>query len=264
MATYHIDLGGLDNFYTRVSSVYFGGDEVPIVFDTVASVSISPFAEDFVNLKTNTNGHTVTGLSHPSNVQGTGTVRWSVMSDDGKAQTIETQAYYVPDARVRLFSVTPYLKEQKSGHFAINSKRGSFQFPRTKSRVTFSFNIPRWNNLPVAFPYQREQHENRDIYLNVVDDDDTNLSAGDKELLSWHFRLGHFNMSWIYKLTRPRKDKSPPLIPLRSKVDPNSFPLCSACQLGKAHLQHDEATKTTIREEKDGAIKAKLKLLFAS
>ena len=49
------------------------------------------------------------------------------------------------------------------------------------------------------------------ITLDVAGSPNPNLSIPQKELLMWHWRLGHAHMSWIQRIMRPRKyqDKGP-------------------------------------------------------
>ena len=78
------------------------------------------------------------------------------------------------------------------------------------------------------------------ITLDVAGSPNPNLSIPQKELLMWHWRLGHAHMSWIQRIMRPRKykDKGPaevrPVIPVRNAQTPScAAPMCTACLLAK-------------------------------
>ena len=198
--SFTLDLTGLNSFYSQVSSAYLAQDQAPIIFDTGASISVSPFQDDFIDMEPSTNDHSVVGLTHPSNVQGVGHVRWTLQADDGTVQTVITHAYYVPDAHVQLFSVQSYINSQRSGEFRVRPNKTTFQFPFTRKIMTFQLDTPGWSNLPIASI--RSPPTPQSVHVNVTDDSNVNLTSGEKELLTWHFRLGHFNLRWIRKLTQ--------------------------------------------------------------
>lgn len=45
---------------------------------------------------------------------------------------------------------------------------------------------------------------------DVLDNTNTNLTNSQKELLQWHFKLGHINLRWIQQLFRVRKGAQEP------------------------------------------------------
>ena len=47
---------------------------------------------------------------------GIGTVKWKIIDQLGQIATIETTAYYIPEAEVRLFSPQLYFLENKGGN----------------------------------------------------------------------------------------------------------------------------------------------------
>jgi hypothetical protein len=91
--------------------------------------------------------------------------------------------------------------------------------------------------------------------LNVLDEVNVNLTSGQKELMSWHFRLGHFHLAWIQKLFRVPEGESEGVLPTKYKANSCVLPQCAACHFAKMHLRPTEATTQTIRPEKDGALK---------
>jgi hypothetical protein len=75
----------------------------PIVLDTGASLSITPYASDFIEPVTEPAIKNIVGVSdHRSKVEGVGTVRWVIRDVFNRIRTIETQAYLVPSADIRL------------------------------------------------------------------------------------------------------------------------------------------------------------------
>ena len=75
------------------------------------------------------------------------------------------------------------------------------------------------------------------LQTDILDPSNANLSLPQKELLGWHNKLGHYNLSWVQKLARPRKGDDAPLIPMRypsaSSTPPTAIK-CHACRLGKS------------------------------
>ncbi|MGH7974545.1 MAG: hypothetical protein ACREBR_03375, partial [bacterium] len=84
--------------------------EFNIVFDTGASVAVTPDRNDFIGeLRAPPTNLVLKGISRGLPVQGIGTIRWYVMDDCDRLKVIETEAYYVPDIPIRLFSPQSYV-----------------------------------------------------------------------------------------------------------------------------------------------------------
>ena len=72
-------------------SVYFMlDDSVPVVFDTGATISVSPQASDFISWETNTDTLTLNGITTSTHVQGAGMVEWTIRDDQGHRHKICT------------------------------------------------------------------------------------------------------------------------------------------------------------------------------
>ena len=106
--------------------------------------------------------------------------------------------YYVPDAKVRLFSVCNYTanKENKGSSFVIDSLiRFKFATCEGGGKLHFDLNrheVPATTAVHQHFKSEKGYHNSR--LFGLVHDDNINLSPGQKELLKWHFRLRHWNM----------------------------------------------------------------------
>jgi hypothetical protein len=93
------------------------GSSAPIIFDTGASLAISPKRGDFVNEPTPLNRPTTLGgMANDLEIKGIGTVVWTFDANDGTEIQIRTQTYWVPGAKSRL------LRPQK----LYNKKQGVF------------------------------------------------------------------------------------------------------------------------------------------
>ena len=97
-----------------------GDDLLPIVIDSGASISLTANYNDFVGPICPATITELQGLSHTTKVHGVGKVEWTARDVFGATQNIKTQAYYVPDATVHLFSSQTYFCEQPKGHLRLD------------------------------------------------------------------------------------------------------------------------------------------------
>ena len=101
-------------------------DDLPLIFDSGATVSITPRADDFESWEPPTDGITLQGIQEQARVAGIGQVRWKVKDDKGQEQVIRTRAYHVPQTHVQLFSPRQYLQQRENldgnGEFVVNKK----------------------------------------------------------------------------------------------------------------------------------------------
>ena len=96
-----------------------------LIFDTGASIGVPPCKEDFVNLDTSANTlkfHSLHGVSNQSIIKGVGKAKWLVQTDNGVPRYIEQMCYYVPDAKIHLFSVCNYTTDSanKGSSFVVD------------------------------------------------------------------------------------------------------------------------------------------------
>jgi hypothetical protein len=105
--------------FTRKHSVYFlnCSDDLPIMIDSRATLSLSPNQSDFITKLWPALTTKLNGLSSTMAVEGFSTVEWTIHDLFGTMQTICTQAYYVPQATICLFSPQAYFQETNAGLF---------------------------------------------------------------------------------------------------------------------------------------------------
>ena len=87
---------------TEVGIYMFSDSDNLLVFDTGASVSISNESANFVSWDDSADISSLRGITSAAAVQGSGLVRWYLQDDQGTEHCIETHAYFVPNAKVRL------------------------------------------------------------------------------------------------------------------------------------------------------------------
>lgn len=229
-------------------SVYFSDkhESVPIVIDTGASISITPVRGDFIGNLEPATDISLNGLTGKAAVIGTGMVEWTIRDLFGVVRSIKTKAYFVPDAPIRLFSPQKLFQEKSEGSLLITSRIAELKLPEGDT-LTFPFNSG--SNLPLMLPalkankigvlfedFQtlRDPVQTFNL-LSVADETNQNLTAAQKELLQWHWRLGHCHFQWIQRLAARRTEAptSPILQTRQQNVSACPNPICAACQLAK-------------------------------
>ena len=222
-----------------------GDDLLPIVIDSGASISLTANYNDFVGPIRPATITELKGLAHTTKVHGVGNVEWTVRDVFGATRTIKTQAYYVPDATVRLFSPQTYFREQQKGYLRLDHSSTTLQLS-DGSRLQFPYNTN--NNLPLMLPAEPHHigltfddastlgdgHSVHN-YMSVADETNQNLTSAQKELLLWHWKLGHANFQWVQTLCRdPATTRRRfALATKHPKVSSCALPTCAACMLGK-------------------------------
>jgi hypothetical protein len=169
-----------------------------VIVDTGASVWISPHKEDFAtyvysNMK-------IKDLSSTNTVAGKGIIKWDLQDETGYTVTVEAYRYHIPAANLRLLS--PQVLIKKDGGQATISARGIHIRLATNSTLVGQYctcsNLPL---IPMAhtktnrFSFWNEAFglsmNNSHELKNILGEDNTNLSASQKEVLLWHQRRSH-------------------------------------------------------------------------
>jgi hypothetical protein len=161
----------------------------------------------------------------------------------GAVRIIKTKAYYVPDATIRFFSPQTYFQETGHGECRVNAKRTSLELA-DGSLMEFPYNLG--SNLPIMLPTEahtcglifEDVSYFNDVdglrsFLSVAEQTNQNLTASQKELLLWHWKLSHAGFQWVQKLAVQSMNRPLILVPKNSTVSSCPAPLCTACQLAK-------------------------------
>jgi Reverse transcriptase (RNA-dependent DNA polymerase) len=212
----------------------------PIVIDTGATVSITPVKSDFVGELRTPNDEVIKGLTSTTKIAGYGRVRWMLKDCFGDQVIVETDALYIPEAEVRLFSPQTWFQEQRAGQLLVTWQATYLDPPgTTNQRLTFPYFHA--NNLPMAFDdpqmalaIEFGSFTSGQVNLSVADETNQNLTRAQKELLLWHWKLGHAGFAWVQQLLREPQDGSAPVIQVKNKSASSCpAPLCAACQLAR-------------------------------
>jgi len=130
------------------------------------------------------------------------------------------------------------------------------------------------NNLPLMFTDQCEQVgmttsdvptldklEAYGLVFDIIAEENANITAAQKELLLWHFQLGHVGMGWVQTLMQNRKaehgtEAYPPILPTKhDKAKSCDKPCCEACLLGKQHQLTPGSVTVKAKPEMEMAIR---------
>jgi hypothetical protein len=194
-------------------SIYLSkNDDVPVVIDTGASFCLTPCISDFVG-PLQASETTLTGLNSVTTVAGTGIVEWTIQDVTGLVKLIRCRAFYVPDAKIRLFSPQQYFMDSEGGNLYADRFKTVLT---TSDGVSLEFPYNGGSRLPMMLTRDYLVQSNvaglsleECSYLasthalpSIVDSTNMNLTSSQKELLLWHQKLGHLNMRWIQSLGR--------------------------------------------------------------
>ena len=127
-----------EDLFTPVG-LYMNEYQLPIIFDSGCSVSVSLYKKDFgYTLTMTTEAKTMQGLGATVQVQGEGKVRWIFKYDYGVSQEVDIKAYYIPTSSVRLFSPQSYFIQESAGWFSLDKDGSVFTFTSGKT-LTFKY-----------------------------------------------------------------------------------------------------------------------------
>jgi len=116
------------------------------------------------------------------------------------------------------------------GHAIVRSKH--VQLCWSNGKVLMVPCDPQHNLSIVQATCKKEQQDSISaLAMWVLDEQNQNLHPAQKELLKWHFHLGHLSFRWLQQLVRK------PNIGLPNKIANCDEPLYAACQFGKAKCQ---------------------------
>ncbi|KAG7374494.1 reverse transcriptase RNA-dependent DNA polymerase [Nitzschia inconspicua] len=211
---------------------------VPVVVDTGASVNLTPFASDFVGPIQPPDLKSLQGLGSSSDVVGQGLVEWQIRDVFGNVKTIRTKAYLVPSAPVRLMSPQTYFREGEAGELRVDHLKAELTL-HDGSVLTFPFAenmlpymLPDWQ--PVVGVTLQDHSVLCDqplIHMSVADETNQNLTSAQKELLKWHWKLGHGHFGWIQRLASTKNRRT--ILETKHSLSTAPLPYCAACSLAK-------------------------------
>ena len=234
-----------------------------IIWDSGASVCITPSKTDFIDYTTNVDLKTVKTMGGATSpIKGQGTVLWSVHDERGMLRHLKLKAYHIPTSTTRLLSTSSLLNTYKDETITVDARTltlSGLKGDQSRTKVTV-YNDPN-TRLPTTVAYRyNDVVELNPALINIVstvNSENHNLIESEKELLRWHYRLGHLSFKKIQHLMRTgvlsNTESGRSLHTAASKiVQP---PKCAACLFGKQVLRSNQAKTTTVVKDRAGVLR---------
>lgn len=234
----------------------------PVIWDTGASVCVSPDKNDFISYNEPSNICQVKGLGgKKSQVAGEGFVLWSIHDVNGQLRQFKLPACHIPDCKSRLISTNVLLNTYQSEYLTVDAtglELSGFQGDQTRSPVLVHNNPA--TNLPTATAYCYNVLQDQSEFLcntvSTVDSHNQNLNESQKELLRWHQRLGHLAFKKIQHLMRTgvlsHTEGTRQLHTAASKIV--QAPKCAACLFGKQTVRSSPGSTTSVVKDRSGVL----------
>ena len=225
------------------------GTPFPIIFDSGASLTITPHKEDFIGPIQPTSKK-LGGIASKYSIEGVGTVRWCFKSDK-QLLVITTTCHYVPGIKTRLLSPQRIFNAQAgvSGNYSLFESHSTLTIDKVGSiRIPYHEST----HLPTAMAknYDPSAVNCPQINLAVLDEQNQNLSPSQK--LHWHNRFGHRNLPAVQRIFR-----SAPFLSsiFKGPSRLTDLPKCAICEVAKAHRKPTKGHTHKRNSNNDGALK---------
>ncbi|KAI2489082.1 hypothetical protein MHU86_25511 [Fragilaria crotonensis] len=180
----------------------------PIIWDSGASISITPDISDFEGPVTSPGTITqLKGIAKGLQIKGQGEVTWAVHDQLGNLRLLKVPAFHVPNIKVRLLSTSSLLQTYPDETITIEPNRLTLSgVPNDVNRGPVTANVNPQNNLPTSEAYNAtDPFKAADALVSIVNtvhERNLNLNEAEKELLRWHYRLGHVGFKKVQFILR--------------------------------------------------------------
>jgi hypothetical protein len=155
----------------------------------------------------------IKALSSSNTVAGEGLLRWKIEDIAGQTITLELPGYHIPGAEVNLLS--PQVLLSIFGGHTTQTKQ-KVEVCLENGLILHAHLCPRSclpllpfvpSDMPTTFWCDAFAYSAADVAQTktILSTANQNLSSSQKELLLWHQRLSHANLSWIQTLMRDQK-----------------------------------------------------------
>lgn len=248
-----------------------GYDSFILTFDSGASRMSSGVRSDFKEFKdTGFENVKLDGIASGLKIQGIGIIHYDLIMDDSTRVTIRVKALYVPalgntrlispqgirTANGRPVTFMTHTNEDEAESFAelwIKENKPGWQ--HTAPMHTMKISYDRMDNLPkhmASLPSTAQTClKALTNAIDVTAETNQNLTGAQKELLKWHFRLGHLGFQHLRWLMRSGQ------LPVRDgkRIANCDLVKCAACEYGKATKRPDRTSVTRGLDEKEMELK---------
>ena len=136
---------------------------MPLIWDTGASIGLTPFRSDFIDYQT-LNNVTVKDIARKNKVLGVGTVLWKFYTRDGREVFLPLICYHVEHATIRLMSPQQYFKNH-GGHADVTGHNVAFHLP---DKTIIDIPICPTSNLPTIWNVVTSTEEQRRVRADIA------------------------------------------------------------------------------------------------
>ena len=235
------------------------GDSYTIVWDSGASMCVTFDKNDFVGpIKPLPKGSSIQGITNNLKIEGVGTVIWSLLDTNGTLCHLKLPCYYIPKIKQRLLSTSVFTKTYPKSLISVSNNSWSV----TQESKSIDIYINPRNNLPMSKCYRHQglQTAAANLGESIIHSNNLNLTEPQKELLRWHYRLGHIGFRTIQFIMRTGALASSEgmrrLHNAASKIQPSDLPKCSACQFGRQTNRSVPGSKSSAIKDRSGILSA--------
>jgi hypothetical protein len=178
-----------------------------IFLDSGSTFSIISHKEDFAtyNALPPETIHTVSGTA---SILGEGVVHWDIISEEGNLVQIQVHCKHVPAASTCLLSPQDYCQYHQLDRFQDQYGGNSdyFWLNVNCKCQQFRCTIDSRTNLPIITAKTPSKLSFSLSSTSVLSNDNVNITAAKKELLLWHWRLGHLGFTHLQLLMTTRNN----------------------------------------------------------
>ena len=242
-------------------------DSFEVVWDSGASCCITFDKQDFVGpIKSVHRGAHLTGIVSGLKIEGVGTVNWSIIDTNGAVRSLLLPCYYVPRAQQRLLSTAAFSQKYPNNRIVIGSPSWHIEAnPDDEKESAMDVYLNQGNNLPMSTCFRTRGVESASAAMaaeiTVLNEENANLSAPEKELLRWHVRLGHVGFRKVQHIMRmgvlATSQRQRRLHTAAAKISEYShLPKCAACQYAKQTSRPVPGKKRVMIRDKAGILSA--------
>ena len=228
----------------------------PVIFDTGASLAITPDKTDFDGPWTIPKGDLrLGGMANGLKIEGMGPVTWTFSNGSAADVVVRGMAYYVPKATARLLSPQRLFDSSTGIQGGYEGDQQSFRL-QLQGHPPLIVEYDDRNSLPIAYATigpVPPMIQDPQLNLSLLHDDNQNLTGAQKLLLQWHCRFGHLNMPSVQRLFRAAPFLSAKFA-ASSKCSVANM-RCEICEYAKAHRRPRHNVISTLNAVRDGALK---------
>jgi hypothetical protein len=221
-----------------------------VIFDTGASLAITPELSDFVSPpKLLARPMKLGGMANVIEMKGIGIIAWTFTAKYGTEVQIRTEAYYIPEAKQILLSPQRLLHKKKGIFGPYSGDEDKFELKLNDNPI-MSVPYESRSVLPISEVIVGPEPEPT-VNLTILEPGNQNLTGGQKLLLEWHYRFCHLNFQSLQNVLR----RAPFVAKRFSAAMKCDLPRSEICELAKAKRRKNIYETKNKNPERDGALK---------